>query len=94
MTLLIRFFVIVPKSLLPRSVSDVLNLSYKRQNYSRVGNRPNIITLFPKEKPVKGISEQLRPILLTSALSKFAEDNAVEKSIAPAVLSTIDPFQF
>ena len=53
-----------------------------------------MITLIPKEKPVKGISGQLRPILLTSALSKFAEDFAVEKSIAPAVLSTIDPFQF
>ena len=53
-----------------------------------------IITPIPKESPVNDISKQLRPVSLTPTLSKLAEDFVVEKYIAPAVLSTIDPFQF
>ena len=36
----------------------------------------------------------LRPISLTPALSKIAEDFVVDLYIAPAILSVIDPHQF
>lgn len=74
-------------------ISNLLNSSYKQQKLPLSWKQANI-TPIPKEKPVKDISKHLRPISLTPALSKLAEDFVVEKYIAPAVLSVIDPFQF
>ncbi len=88
----IGFFVISPEILAP-SVSDLLNSSYKQKRLPSCWKQANI-TPIPKEKHVKDISKQLRPISLTPVLSKLAEEFVVEKYIAPAVLSTIDPFQF
>ena len=80
--------------ILAPSVSDLLNSSYKPKRLPSCWKQANI-TPIPKEKPIKDISKQLRPISLTPVLiSKLAEDFVVEKYIAPAVLSTIDPFQF
>ena len=79
--------------ILAPSVSDLLNSSYKQNRLPPCWKQANI-TPIPKEKPVKDISKQLRPISLTPVLSKLAEEFVVEKYIAPAVLSSIDPFQF
>ena len=79
--------------ILAPSVSDLLNSSYKQKRLPSCWKQANI-TPIPKEKPVKDISKQLRPISLTPVLSKLAEEFVVEKYIAPAVLSSIDPFQF
>jgi hypothetical protein len=68
-------------------------VSYKQKRLPSCWKQANI-TPIPKEKPVKDISKQLRPISLTPVLSKLAEEFFVEKYIAPAVLSSIDPFQF
>jgi hypothetical protein len=43
---------------------------------------------------VREINKHLRPVFLTSAVSKLAEDFIVEKYVAPAVLSIADPAQF
>jgi hypothetical protein len=43
---------------------------------------------------VREINKHLRPISLTSAVSKLAEDFIVEKYVSPPVLSMADPAQF
>ena len=47
-----------------------------------------------KVKAVTTIAKHIRPISLTPALSKLAEDFVVSKYIGPAVLETIDSNQF
>ena len=47
-----------------------------------------------KVKPVTIINKHIRPISLTPALSKLAEDFVVNKYIGPAVLEVIDPNQY
>ena len=47
-----------------------------------------------KVKPVTDVSKHLRPISLTPALSKIAEEFIVAMYIGPAILSIIDPDQF
>ena len=74
-------------------ITHQLNASYKEQKLPRARKQADI-TSIPKEKPVSNISKHLRPISLTPALSKLAEDFVVEKHIAPAVLKIIDPYQF
>ena len=66
-------------------ITHQLNASYKEQKLPRAWKQADIIPI-PKEKPVSNISKHLRPISLTPALSKLAEDFVVEKHIAPAVL--------
>ena len=70
-----------------------LNASYKEQKLPWAWKQADI-TPIPKEKPVSNISKHLRPISLTPALNKLAEDFVVEKHIPPAVLKIIDPSQF
>jgi hypothetical protein len=70
-----------------------LNTSYQEEKLPIVWKRVNI-TPIPKEKPVREINKHLRPVLLTSAVSKLAEDFIVEKYVAPAILSIADPAQF
>ena len=47
-----------------------------------------------KSKPVTEICKHLRPISLTPALSKVAEEFVVSKHIGPAIFCQIDPNQF
>jgi hypothetical protein len=70
-----------------------LNTSYQEEKLPIVWKRENI-TSIPKEKPVREINKHVKPVLLTSAVSKLAEDFIVEKYVAPAVLSIADPAQF
>ena len=45
-----------------------------------------------KVKPVTIITKHIKPISLTPALSKLAEEFVVHKCIGPAVLELIDPW--
>lgn len=62
-------------------ITHQLNASYEEQKLPRAWKQADI-TPIPKEKPVSNISKHLRPISLTPALSKLAEDFVVEKHIA------------
>ena len=44
--------------------------------------------------PVRDVNKHLRPISLTSILSKLAEEIVVDRFVKPAVLKQIDPQQF
>ena len=73
-------------------ISVLLNVSYCKQKLPSAWKRANI-TPIPKEKPITDVKKHLRPISLTPALSKIAEDFVVDLCIAPAILSVIDPHQ-
>ena len=47
-----------------------------------------------KKTPVRDVNKHLRPISLTSILSKLAEEIVVDRFVKPAVLKQIDPRQF
>ena len=48
----------------------------------------------PKLKPVIDVNKYLRPISLTSVISKLAQDFVVALHFGPAVLEVIDPNQY
>ena len=48
----------------------------------------------PKQKPIIDVNKHLRPILLTSIISKIAEDHTVQTYVKPAVLKMIDQHQY
>ena len=79
--------------ILAQPVCAVLNSSYAEQQLPKSWKLANIVPLI-KTKPVSDICKQLRPISLTAAISKIAEDCVVKKYIAPAIMSIIDPSQY
>ena len=48
----------------------------------------------PKQSPVQDVNNHVRPISLTPAISKVAEEFVMKLYIAPAILQIIDPSQF
>ena len=48
----------------------------------------------PKQKPIKDVNKHLRPILLTSILSKVAEEFVVADYLRPSILKKIGDNQF
>ena len=48
----------------------------------------------PKSTPATNIIKHLRPISLTSVLSKISEEFVVREHLKPAVLEILDPNQF
>ena len=70
-----------------------MNSSFAEQKLPRPWKDANVSPLI-KAKPVTIINKHIRPISLTPALSKLAEDFVVNKYIGPAVLEVIDPNQY
>ena len=79
--------------LLAQLASDILNSLYMEQKlpYAR---KLTYVTPLPKVKQVSDRKEELRPISLTSALSKIAEYFVVSDSIKLALEKEVDPNQF
>ena len=71
----------------------MLNASYHEVKLPLAWRQANVTPL-PKEKLVRDINKHLRPISLTSNLSKVAEDFVVEQYVAPVIVEMIDPHQF
>ena len=78
---------------LAEPVTAILNSSYKEQRLPLPWKLADVVPL-PKQKPVEDLSEQLRPISLTPAISKLAEDFVVSTHVGPAVLKVIDHDQY
>ena len=74
-------------------VSDILNYSYREGCLPSSWKHADVVPV-PKQKPVREVNKHLRPILLTSILSKISEDYVVDTYVKPAVLERIDPQQF
>ena len=79
--------------ILANPVCNLLNSSFEEQALPASWKYANITPL-SKTKPVSIIAKHIRPISLTSALSKLAEDFIVKNYVGPAVLEIIDPNQF
>lgn len=76
---------------LPSLVCDILNSSFTEQKLPRSWKDADV-SLLMKVKPVTIITKHIKPISLTPALSKLAEEFVVHKYIGPAVLELIDPW--
>ena len=79
--------------LLVDPVTDILNASFREQKLPNAWKLADISPL-PKVKQVSDPKKELRPISLTSSLSKIAQDFVVTDYIKPAVVKSIDPKQF
>ena len=73
--------------------TDILNCSFQEGRLPPTWKKADVVPV-PKEKPVKDVNKDLRPISLTPILSKVAEDFVVEEFVKPAVLKEIDETQF
>ena len=74
-------------------ITSILNASFREQRLPASWKLADVVPL-PKQKPVEVASKHLRPISLTPAISKVAEDFVVSKYVGPAVLKIIDPNQY
>ena len=72
---------------------SVLNSTFAEQKLPSSWKLTDVVPLV-KAKPVTDVSKHLRPISLTSAISKVAEEFVVARYVGPAVLGEIDPNQF
>ena len=79
--------------LLSDPVKEILNCSFRDGCLPQSWKNADVVPL-PKQQPVKDINKHLRPISLTSVVSKVAEDFIVESIMRPAVLEKIDKNQF
>ena len=79
--------------LLTNPISNMLNASYHEMKLPLACKQANVPPL-AKEKLIRDTNEHLRPISLTSAISKQAEDFVVEQYVSPAIMEVIDPHQF
>ena len=79
--------------LLAYPVSAILNASFNEQRLPSTWKLADVSPL-PKKKTVTNIKKDLRPISITSCISKVAEDFVVSKYVKPAVLAVLDPSQF
>ena len=79
--------------ILAAPVMDILNCSYQEGRLPPSWKEADIVPV-PKEKPVKDVNKHLRPISLTSVLSKVAEEFVVEGYVKPAMQKKISPNQF
>ena len=78
---------------LAEPITHIMNASFKEQKIP--GNwKLADITPIPKVKKVSDPSKELRPISLTSSISKIAEDFVVTDYIKPSVIRLLDPNQF
>lgn len=74
-------------------VSNILNRSFLEARLPSSWKLANISPIL-KQKQILDENSHLRPISLTSILSKVAEDFVVEEFVKPAVLKKVDPNQF
>ena len=79
--------------ILAKPVCIILNTSFDEQKLPPIWKHADI-TPIPKLKPVTDVNKHLRPISLTPAISKIAEEFVIEKYVAPAVLKIIDSNQY
>ena len=74
-------------------VTEILNASYSEQHLPKMWKLADVTPL-PKKKSVKELKKDLRPISLTSCISKVAEGFIVDDYVKPAVMSIIDDSQY
>ncbi|XP_022785410.1 uncharacterized protein LOC111325784 [Stylophora pistillata] len=79
--------------ILAQPITSILAASFREQRLPASWKLVDVVPL-PKQKPVVDATKHLRPISLTPAISKVAEDFVVLRYVSPAVLQIIDPNQY
>ena len=74
-------------------ITRILNASYFEQHLPLAWKMADMSPI-PKTKPIRNLKKELRPISLTSAVSKVTEELLVEDYVKPAVLKVIDINQY
>ena len=78
--------------LLAFPISKIINSCLKEQSLPRIWKFTDVSPL-PKAKQVEVLKKQVRPISLTTCLSKVAEDCIIVDYVKPAELQALDPNQ-
>lgn len=73
--------------------SDIINSSFAERRLPPSWKSADTVPI-PKQKPIKDVNKHLRPISLTSILSKVAEEFFVAEYLRPSILKTIGDNQF
>ena len=79
--------------ILAAPIAEILNISFSECRVPRVWKIADVPPL-PKAPTIDDINKDLRPIFLTSTLSKVAEGFVINMDLKPVMLSVIDPSQF
>ena len=79
--------------ILAAPIANIFNTSFSECRVPRVWKFADISPL-PKARTICDLNKDLRPISLTSTLSKVAEGFVIEKSLKSVLLSSIDPCQY
>ena len=74
-------------------VKTIVNASLKQQRLPDIWKCADVTPL-PKTNPIENLNKDLRPISLTPAMSKIAEDIVVRDYVKPAIMKVLDPNQF
>ncbi len=79
--------------ILAMPISTIINTSFKENPVPACWKLANICPI-PKDKQVIDVNKDLRPIYLTSTLSKIAEDAVIKCDLKPAIMDRLDFNQF
>ena len=79
--------------ILAPAITIVLNSSFLEGKVPSMWKIANIAPL-PKAQDIEDFNKDLRPIALTSTLSKIAEEYIIQNELKPKLLNIIDPNQF
>ena len=75
------------------SITDILNSSFHEQKVPFLWKMASVTPL-PKDSIISDFNKDMRPISLTSTLSKISESITIERGLKSHILSFIDPCQF
>ena len=75
--------------ILAMPISIIINTSFKENRVPACWKLANICPI-PKDKQVIDVNKDLRPISLTSTLSKIAEDAVIKYDLKPAIMIGLD----
>ena len=79
--------------ILAPAITDVLNSSFLEDKVPSMWKIANTAPL-PKAQDIEDFNKDLRPIALTSTLSKIAEEYIIQNELKLKLLNVIDPNQF
>ena len=79
--------------ILAEPVTNIINSSFRECRVSSVWKLANVVAI-PKSSMIRDFSKDLRPISLTSTLSKIAESIVIDRELKPVILKWVDPNQF
>lgn len=79
--------------ILAPAVTDIINTSFQECKVPTAWKLADVPPV-PKAPMVEDFNKDLRPIFLTSTLSKVAESYVIERDLKPTVLRSLDSFQF